>query len=53
MCIESKLSIADKYQCVPGWTLLTPTYGWLGLEDPVGFNINSSYMAVYNAISIF
>jgi hypothetical protein len=51
MCIETKLSIADKSQCVPGRPLLTPTYGWPGLEDPVRFNINSSYMAVYNAIS--
>jgi hypothetical protein len=38
---------------VSGRPLLAPIYRWPGLEDPVGFDTDPSYMMVYNTTSLF
>jgi hypothetical protein len=40
-------------RCVPHRPLLAPIYRWPGLEDPIGFDIDLSYMMVYNTTSLF
>jgi hypothetical protein len=47
------LESSAQSQCVPGRLLLAPIYRWLGLEDPVGFDTDPSYMMVYNTTSLF
>jgi hypothetical protein len=54
MCIETKLGITGSISmCLYGWPLLAPLYRWPGLEDPVGFDTDPSYMIVYNTTSLF
>jgi hypothetical protein len=48
-----KLSITAKSQCVLRRPLLAPIYRWSGLEDPVGFYVDSPYMVVYISVFIF
>jgi hypothetical protein len=47
------MELQDQSRCVPDRPLLAPIYRWLGLEDPVGFDTDLSYMTVYNTTFLF
>jgi hypothetical protein len=47
------VELQDQSRCIPDRHVLDPIYRWLGLEDPVGFDKDLSYMTVYNTTSLF
>jgi hypothetical protein len=47
------MELQAQSRCVPGQPLLAPIYRWPGLEDPVGFDTDPSYMTVDNIVSLF
>jgi hypothetical protein len=51
--LKISLELSAQSQCVPGWPLLAPIYRWPGLEDPIEFDTDPSYMMVYNTTSLF
>jgi hypothetical protein len=47
------LELQAQSRCIPGRPLLAPIYRWPGLDEPVGFDTDPSYMTVYNTTSLF